>query len=130
MKTPEEREETKQMKNLQKEISVLKRENAQLRKKNIRLESELAVHNSKEYLYEESEVSEMLEPVTKKNKKKDKLCSNSFCDQCGSSSVVEIQAGPYLLLDCQSCGHRSKKPRVDFDAVGDESSYVMAGGGI
>lgn len=114
LKTNEERLETKRMKNLQKEISRLKKENAQLRKKNMRLENTNISRSSKELLYEESEISENLEPVLKKSKQANKtFCSNSYCDSCDSSSVTEIPAGYYLVLVCQSCGERSKKPIED-----------------
>jgi len=101
MKTPEQRLESRELRELRKQVIRLKRENAQLRKRNSRIENDFAEFRD-EVVYEslQEETPEVHRDATP-------------CPQCGSKdiNILELRGLPYykcLNLGCESKGKLPK----------------------
>jgi hypothetical protein len=100
-KTPEQRLESRAMRELRKQIIRLKRENAQLRKRNSRIENDFADFGE-EIAYEslEENVPELHRP-------------EQPCPKCGSNDIVVIQLRglPYYRCQVMTCNAKGKLPQ-------------------
>lgn len=103
-KTPEQRLETRRMRELRKENIKLRRENAQLRKRNSRIESDFAEFRE-DLAYEELERDELAPEVQQSNE--------TPCPKCGSTdiSVIELRGMPYYRCLAETCGSKGKLPQ-------------------
>ena len=100
-KTPEQRLESRVMRDLRKQIIRLRRENAQLRKRNSRIENDF-VDFREEIAYEalEENIPELHRP-------------EQPCPKCGSSDIVVIQLRglPYFRCQVEACSAKGKLPQ-------------------
>ena len=88
-KTPAEREETKLIMDLRKQVVKLKRENSQLKKRNTRIENDYAELS-------EDEVEEVAPPVLNPYPK-------ARCAKCNSKHVNIIELVGKNYYKCQDC---------------------------
>ena len=99
MKNPNERQETRHIRSLRREVIKLRREVSQLRKKNMRLENDTL------YGIEEEEEVGFEYIVENPNEKKDRFT----CPDCGGYDTYEFKAGVHDFYSCGSCKSRGRK---------------------
>jgi hypothetical protein len=101
MKTPEQRLESRELRELRKQVIRLKRENAQLRKRNSRIENDFADFRD-DLMYEslQDEGPEVRKEQTP-------------CPKCGSKDIhiLELRGLPYYKCANAECESKGKLPQ-------------------
>lgn len=103
-KTWKEKEETRHVRELRKQIIKLKRENAQLRKRATRLENDWI-----DYEVElEEDLEKEFEKVAEKLKKPADNADKLQCPKCQSHDVVELTLRDLPYYKCHGCGSKGR----------------------
>ena len=104
-KSEEQREETRRIRELRKQIIKLKRENSQLRKRNTRFENDWAISAA--------EQEEDFESATKVVKNNPKDADRIECPKCKSFEVFEFTLRENLYYKCQECGSKGRSNKKE-----------------
>lgn len=99
-KTDFEREETRQFRELRKEIIKLRHENAQLKKRNRQLEQQLYYNSSED----EDDLEMIKESLSNNHSKAEK----DSCPACGAYEILYFQLMDRTYYRCNSCNSKGK----------------------
>lgn len=102
VKAPESVRESKLIQDLRKQVIKLRREVAQLKKKNSRIENDYADYLAEVESDEAESVTDFQALVNTKKADKEE------CPKCGAYEIINFIAGPHKFYKCSSCGTKGR----------------------